>query len=250
MRHPFSFWKKSAAAVFDPATLSLTGWWRNYPGSSPWSGTTSVGTSASQSLSEATHPPGAGAALNSHGTASYNGTNSQFTASGTEATYLASAVGSGWVLFNATAATTDAGVGSRLNNPQFFVDSVGSFGIGFSTAGIHVVTVDPSNGTNEKVIACATGAWHVLQWEYVYTSPGLTLSIALDSGGFQQLTSSFGSGLSGSRTGTMTSGGKLLSTAPFFNGLIADMGISSAALNNTDFTNVRSYINARYGLSL
>lgn len=235
-------------AVFDPATLSLTGWWRDF--SLIWNGTASAGTSASQSLNESTHPPTTGTALNGHATALFNGTNSVLEASGTEDTYLNSTAGSGWHLFKANSAHTDAGAGSRENNPQFFVDNNGVMGAGFSSSGAFAFISDSSNGQTENVLACATGAYHLFQWKFHYAS-GMTLSARLDSGSWNILTSAFGSGLTGTLSGnTISLGGKFNTTTPFFDGTVAEQGISDTVISDADFDNIKTYINARYGLSL
>jgi hypothetical protein len=231
--------------AFDPGTLSLTGWWRDYAGS-PWVGTASSGDSGNNDLTEATNPPGV-SSLNSHGTADYDGTNDNLTADGTQDTYLASADGSGWVLFNADTAHADASTADF--SPNFLGESNGTWGVGFSSSGIHIFVFDGSNGLSEKLIACATGGWHLLRWKYHYSS-GMTLSLALDGGVWQDVTSAFGSGLSGTLTGTVRSGLRYNNGTPFFDGEVADMGISDAVLTDQNFTDVLSYVNSRYGLSL
>jgi len=237
--------------VFNPATLDLTLWQRDYAGS-PWTGTASAGTSGSNSFSEATNPPSVGTALNGHGTADYDGTNDILgQASGDASTYLTNTNGSGWVLFNADAASADAGAGSRQNNPQFLASNNGQFGIGFSSVGIHVYTVDGSNGQTEKVIACATGGWHLLQFKYSLGGGGLSLKLRLDNGAWQESTSAFGATLSGDMaTSVLRSGGDSSNTSPFYNGRVADRAVSKLTISDGDFDNVRSYANARYGVSV
>lgn len=244
-------WVPSSSIVFDPATLSLTGWWRDYPGTSPWSGTASAGTSTSNSISEATNPPNAGTALNAHATANFDGTNDVLGDSvGSLDTYVNAGDGSGWVLFNADTATSDSGAGTRYNNPQFFIDSNGVMGCGFSTAGVHVFVTDGSNGITEKVIACATGGWHLVSWKYHYASPGLTLSIRLDGGAWQTATSGAGSGLSGTiNPDSIHVGPRYTGGTVFFDGRIAEMATSDTFISDANFDNVKSYINNRYSQS-
>jgi len=237
-----------SAGTYNPAVLALTGWWRDM-GGSPWTGVASAGTSGSNGATEATNPPSAGTSLNGHVTSNFDGTNDHINMSGTEDTYLNNTDGSGWVLFNADTATADAGAGVRQNNPQFFADNNGVMGVGFSTAGIHLFVVDGSNGTTEKVIACATGGWHLLQFKFHY--PTLDMRLRLDNGSWQQTTAGFGTGLSTTLSGnTCASGGKLGASSPFFDGRIADMGISDTFISDTDFDNIRTYINARYSLAI
>lgn len=241
-------WAGSSGSTYNPAVLSLTGWWRDM-GASPWTGVASAGTSGSNGATEATNPPSAGSALNGHVTADFDGTNDHINFAGTEDTYLNNTDGSGWVLFNADAASADAGAGNRANNPQFFADNNGVMGVGFSSAGIHLFVVDGSNGTTEKVIACSTGGWHLLQFKFHY--PTLDMRLRLDNGSWQQTTAGFGTGLATTLSGnTCAGGGKLGTSSPFFNGRIAEMGISDTFISDTDFDNIRTYINARYSLAI
>ena len=236
-----------APPVFDPATLALTGWWRADFAGSPWVGTASDGTSGDNDLSEATTPPDTlGDAINSLEPANFNGTNDVLASTA----HLADFVGdssSGWVLFNADSAVADAGAGSRLSNPQFFGDQNQLLGCGFSSAGIHLAVFTTVGSTREVAIACGTGGWHLAQWRVTHQT---RIELGLDSGAMQPNNDFSGEQLHGSRATICRVGVRGTGITSFFDGRIAEIGVTNGALSDEDFTSIRSYINTRYGLSL
>lgn len=234
--------------AFDPADLTLTGWWRGPFSASPWSGVASAGTSGSNAFSEATNPPSVGSTLNGIAPPDFDGSNDNMSTSAQLSAFISSSATascSGWVLFNADAATADAGAGSRHNNPQFFSDANQVLNIGFSSAGVHVSIYDTGAAYTERVIACGTGGWHLLCWRITH---GSLVEASLDGGAFQT-TSFAGKTISSFRSVIMRCGAKGTGLSPFFNGRIMEQAVAASALSDGDFDNVVAYINDRYGLA-
>ncbi len=236
----------SSPAVFNPATLALTGWWRADYSAAPWVGTASSGSSGSGSnnLGDSGVNPVPGTALNGHIPADFtlNGLlqpDKSFLADGTLDTYVNANAGSIWVLFNARTAFTD--LGTSYTSPAFFNDGAGTFfSLSFSSTGLTLAIYDGAYET--KTVACATGGWHLAQarWD------GAHLELTVDSVAWATPTVA---GSIGSLTGRPTpglSGGGVHS----FDGLIAEMGTIDSKLTDQNFLDIKSYINSRYGLSL
>lgn len=237
----------TVAAPYFPTTLALTSLWEDFAGV-PWTDAASAGTSGNKTFDSAL-PPSVGTALSGHGTASYDGVNDSLLASGVSGDYLHVNDGSIVVLFKAAAASADAGVGSRDANPQFFVDSNGVVGVGFSSAGIQVFTNDPSNGQQYIVKTCGTGAWHLLQAKYHCAANSLDLRLRLDSASWDQVTSGFGNGLF-ALGGFVFSGTRATGLSPFYNGLVASIMTSKSFLSDANFDSIKAAINTKFGLSL
>lgn len=233
---------RCGGASFDPATLNLTGWWRASYSGSPWSGTASAGSSGSRNLTEATNPPGLGASINSLTPADFNGTNQVLSNSLTFDNFISNTAGTIVVLFKATSAATDAGATSPHQNPALVASTAGGYvTLGFSTSGVRFGT---HNGTslNSIAVACGTGAWH-LGWAAIDST---NIYAAIDSGSFSStawtLSSSFNTDTF--RVGSNYNGSK------WFTGQIAEIMTMASAVTGAQQTNIVSYINARYALSL
>lgn len=211
---------------FDPGTLSLTAWLRNYSGD-PWSGTTSVGTSGSNTFTDAVNAPATGTALNGSGTADFASVNT-LTPDGTVNTYFDSYALSGWVLTKLDSATS----------PYFLYDINAIFSLYASSSTLYL---ELNLGATSVSKAISTGSWALVTFRY----DGSDLQIGVNeapgaSGGGS--TTSYTDSLS-NLTGTLTFGADL-------DGLVAEVGLSDTALTNQDFADIQSYVNRRYGLSL
>ena len=235
--------------TFDPATLSLTGWWRGpyvSLATQPWQGTASLGVSGTRVCNDtAPYNPLVGTGANGIASADVS-FNTDFGRRFCPETALASLYAtrnahSGWAVFKAR--TVPSGV---PNNGPFFNGSVlsfgaGVFGIGVSTLGVEVYLHDGANIPG-IVTSFSTGVWHILRWRY--SNP--TLEVAVNSGGWQSLTNSTPVDL----TGIDIQWGRNVSAAVngAFDGEILDVGISNTALSQTDLDNVRTYARDRYAL--
>lgn len=230
----------SGGVVFDPATLSLTGWWRASFAGAPWTATGSDGGSGTNgSLVTNGADPSVGTAQNGLDPADFDGSDDELKNTNTLDTFFADGAGAGWCLFLADAAAADAGAGSRVDNPGLVFQNGGgvSWGIGFSDAGVTGILYD--GGYKERAVACGTGAYHLARWRW----DGATFEVGVDSGAM----SSIGAGNMDAGAGALAVGRNYASA--FFNGRILEIGLA-AALSDGDFTNIRSYVNSRYSLAL
>jgi hypothetical protein len=235
---------QTGTSVFDPATLSLTGWWRASFAASPWVGTASAGTSGSNNLTEATNPPTVGSALNGLNPASFNGSTKQLTAGGTVSTYVSPTAYSGWALVNIAAIATDSGTGSPYVNDHVFADTVGGyFGLALRSTGpgIQAYHLD---ATTYQVAATTftTSAWTLIQWRY----DGTNIGVRVNSGSW--VTQAAASMVAGAAGAGLRMGHNY--NVSFLNGLVADAGLASSSFNDATFDQIKSYVNARYALAL
>ncbi len=228
----------ASAAVDAPSLLPLTAWWRNYS-ASPWVGTASLGTSGSNSASEATNPPTAGTALNGFTPAHFNGSNSALTMSGTTDTYLAPQQESGFALVKITADGTI--IDDDFDNMPVWID-VGVTRANFSPFGAPpVVHIDNF----------VSGTWCLLTWRFDGVGHGTVAQIGINEvpgaqGGVSTATDT--------RTVTLTRfpfiGGKSGSTHGWITGDIMELAITDVWLTDQNFIDIKAYINTRYALSL
>jgi hypothetical protein len=226
--------------IWTPAVLANTGLWTESYTGSPWVGEASAGASGGRDLAEPTNPPSTSAALNGYTGASFDGTNDRLSSGLTLGDFVGASHWSAWVLFNATTAFTSGGPGTRYLNPGFFVDAPNSyFNVGFSDEGVQAI----NNAANEVVIACATGAPHLL----MARCDGATLELALDSSGW----SSVATASIADTTGTpIYSGVRYNGNTTYFNGIVYNKGISDQMYDDATFGLIKAYINTRYALAL
>ncbi len=231
-----------SVAAFDPATLSLTGWWRASFSASPWVGVASAGGSSGQNLTEATNPPGTGGGdLNSLTPPDFDGTNDLLGGANT-GTFYASTAGFAAILFNAD--TAQAAGPEAYNSPPFVSDAGGpSTHLGFATNGIWGTVYNGTSWFKPTAIACATGAWH---WAFMWWVTG-TLSIQLDRGTPNSVA------ITGAGTVSLGANALRVGRGPvgpkFFDGRIAEIMLSNTDLS-AQISNIVSYGNSRYALSL
>lgn len=249
MRHPFSFWR--GGSVFNPTTqINTNHFYRANFSASPWAGTASLGTSSSFSMSEATHPPNGGTAVNGLTPAQFTSASTQLL---TGSATLSQVIGSGatqscwgWVLFNAQAAFTDPGTAAgRLTIPAFFVDINEVVCVGFSSGGCSVAVDDTGSGSTSVILAASTGAWHLMQWRIVDSG---TLEVSVDGSAFT--TASFaGKSINSIRTAAVKIGCRGSSLLNFLSATVADICVVSGTATAGTMANVKAYINARYAMS-
>ena len=236
--------KGSAAGGYNPALLGLTGWWRASYAGSPWTPTASAGTSASNgNLTEATNPPGVGTAQNGFTPASFDGVDDQIASANLLSTFVNAGTGSAVVLFLATAATAAAPAGSPYVDPGLVIQFDGgtTWGINYSTAGVRVGFYD--GAWQDLSVAASTGAYHLAQVKW----DGTTLKLRVDSGAWSSLAA--GNCAPGAVGGFLALGLNYASTE-FFQGVILETMLANTTFDDATFDNLKSYVNAQYGLSL
>lgn len=233
----------ATVAAFDRASLDLNVFVKPPYASSPWAGEDSGGASGSNDLAEPSYPP-TPRALSGLTGANFNGTNTSIQTSANLSALIGSDC-SGWIVFSADAAASDAGAGSRYTNPQLMSDGNSILNVGFSTAGVHLAVYDTGAAYTEKVISCGTGGVHMLRWRV--TDDGL-VEIGLD-GGAMQTTSFSGKSVSSYRSVHLWLGSRGGGAAGFFDGCIAEAAVADHAISDADFDKVEADIDSDYGTS-
>lgn len=231
--------------AFNPGTLALTGWWRAPYGGAPWTSTASAGTSglANRSIVHDANDPTPGATLNSLVSASFNGTNNDLLAQVANNVFFGS-TGSFWCLFQASSVPTASG--TSYADGTFFTDrgnaetTFGYVSVG-GTPKVLATVVSGGVYVRNEVALAFDGKPHLFQVKW----DGTNLSIRIDSGAW----SSVACGNYGPINPSTVAIGLAYGTLHFA-GLIWEMACAATALANTDFDNVLSYVNTRYGLAL
>lgn len=229
---------------FDPAGLSLSGWFRiAFPGV-PWPGTASMGSSGDgvHDLNTAGADPTASTALNGFASALFNGTTQYLVGEQNWDQFFGATSGSIVWLANQLSASADAGAGLRINNAGFVAQEGGTttFNLGYSTSGYTLAVFNSGASYDEIVLACATGAYNsgMVTWD------GVNVTMRLNSAGITTLA------CDGPTTTAIAwnVGKNFLSS--FTNMRLAELMTASTALTTPNYTNVKSYFNTRYGLAL
>lgn len=241
--------RRSAAAAggggggYDPAVLSLTGWWRDYAGSSPWAGTASAGGSGSRALTEATNPPTAGSALNGYGVAAFARASSQKMANATAiSSFVTASAWSAWALVRVTDVVTDSAPAAGYENEAIVGDSGSYWACCLRSTGPKAMAYQYGATAYASEATFATGAWALLQFRY----NGSITQSRVNGGAWADSAAATDIGVT---TGTLKIGNNWNGTA-FVNLSIADLALINSALLDADFDNVKSYVNSRYALSL
>jgi hypothetical protein len=226
----------ASAAVFDPATLNLSGWWRADFAASPWAGTASAGASGGRNLSTPSVDPTTGAAQNGKTPASFNGTSSLLTTATASSDFLTVGAGTVYVVAYMPTAAVRVGVGT---DPGMLGDGTGNFALGFSDAGVEAFIFD---GASKAVtVACSAAAYHLIEMSW----SGTNLSLAIDSGA----RSSVACGNVLSLAAAINVGRNMVSGA-YLEMRILDLATSTVQLSDANRASFKSYANSRYGLAL
>jgi hypothetical protein len=178
MRAPFSFIKSSVAA-FDPATLSLTSWWRASYGGSPWAPTASAGSSGSRgNLVTNTGMPSVGTAQNGLTPAQFNGTTQDLTNATTSSTLFTAGAGTIVALWRGDTAATASG--NDYDDPAIYLDAgVAQTGLTFTASGFTGFLYDGVYRAN--TVAAGTGAYHLVMMRWNGVILGMTLDSAAEN---------------------------------------------------------------------
>lgn len=233
---PTAFWK--SGAVFDPATLTLSGWWRASYTGAPWVANASAGGSGGNGdMATNLSDPGTGTAQNGYTPPDFNGTANNLRNT-TDISNFASTTGSTVIcLFRAD--TAAAATGNVYDDAALIVDTNADYGLTFTTSGIGGFMYD--GAYKSKYVACATGAYHIVMMRHNGTNLGMTLDSAAE---VTQACGTLTSLTGGINTGSGYGG------AHFFDGRILELMISNTVLTNTEYGNVKTYCNSRYSLAL
>jgi hypothetical protein len=224
--------------VLDPASLTLSGWFRDY-GGSPWNGTASQGGSSSGVMSWPTgsETPSVGTAVDGHGTMSADGVDDLLRdPTLTMSSYLSSSAYTVVMLVKPKGGATAAA--STYDDQQLFYCGGDAFGIGWSTSGVRAWHYDGSTFAGTGWAACAANQWHIV----VVTFGSGTLSVSVDLGPLR--TASRGNATLLGGAGAVPRIAKANSI--FTNMELLELMTATSALSAGTISEIRSYLRARY----
>lgn len=246
VRRPRQSQRGVASTAFDPSSLALTSWFRDYA-ASPWAGTASAGTSGAATATEATNAPSSGSALNGHPAAVFDGTNDILTLNGTLDTYYNASALSGWVLVDVTA-VADIGVVSKGAYTAIFSATASArHGVyiinsgGVYTIGVYVTITGALARFVETTFALA--APKLVQWK----SDGVDIWIRINGGAW--IPGGAGSGAIDNLTMGVAMGRNVGATR-FFNGNKYESATTDMVLSDATFDSVLTYARDRYAIAL
>lgn len=221
---------------FDPATLSLTLWVQSSYTGQPWVGKASGGSSGSHNLGASSSPPLVGAPVAMRTPADF-GTGGYFlTSLGVANNQIFSAgAGTYCVLFYATTAPAISGSANYARG-TFFTDGNAETTFGFGDIGLSMCIY--AAGYVDHSVACATGAWHLAQFQW----NGTNMRIRIDGGAWSDKPCGPWTPLSPLAFQLGISYGNVYP----YGGLVLEEIASNTALSDTDLDNYRSYLNYRY----
>lgn len=227
------------AATFDPATLALTGWWRASYAGTPWVGTASAGTSGSRNASEATNAPAVGTALNGYDTADFEEADFDYLDTATVGTLFTAAAGSCAFLIRAESVRADQA--AAYDESAIWLDgSTQTCGLFIAASGVRAGGYNGGwNYTAYQALATSTWGLAQMRWN------GTNLESRVNGGAWQTVACG-----NLTTSGMVQLGRNSVNAAGYFDGLMAEVMTAASRLSDDDFDDIRSYVNARYGLSL
>lgn len=223
-----------------PSLLTLSGWWRaDYDGSAPWVGEASAGSSGGRNLSLGSEP-GTGTVVNSKTPPGFNGT-SEYLAETTLTmnNYFTAAAYTAVVLVKPTSAP--APHAQVYNNDMFIATIPIYFGICWSTSGVKAFHYDGAYKETAWV-ACAADAYAMVHVTY----DGTNISLAVNNGAPVTIAAGNILNLSGVNL-NVSRGGDTISYAAED---VLEVITAPSVLNGTALSDIKSYFNSRYALSL
>lgn len=236
-----------SAAVFDPATLSLSGWWRADYAGSPWAGTASAGASSGRNLSSGS-PATTGTAVNGKVPASFDGSSLYLSDSSTALSSFVTTSAYSVVLVVKPKSTTFVHDTTNRYNELSLLAETGTggayLGVGFSSSGFSAYHFD--GGYTGPETAASLDNWHIVAARY----DGTNLKIRVDSGSDVSEAKSSVSGSPGTGSSRISIGLNYILTGNGQNAEFLEVMLAPSYLSNADYSNIRSYVNSRYGLSL
>ncbi len=222
--------------TFDPTTLSLTGYWRNFT-AAPWVGTASTGASSGRTLSAV---GGSDPTLVS-GAAHFDpaASPSQYLRDGTNTmgAYISSTAYTVSCLLKPNTALS-AGA-NPYNNPSIFGEIGGNFGVEYSDAGVELFHY--SGGYKVVTKALATGTFALVDAKY----DGVNIKIRVNGGSWTSLAAG-----SLSIDDSQVRVGRNFASV-FLAADILELLVSNTAISDGDLDSYRTgWIDPTYGLAL
>ncbi len=243
MRTPFSF-LKAGGAPFNPSSLPLSLWVRAPFVNDPWAGNASAGGSGGYTLIDDGASPNTGAPLNGHTPADFDGaTTSQKTTAALN-TFITSTSGSVVALFYTRTAPAPAGLGYQDPN-LVTLNFGGGFNLGQNNTNVRAFMADLGSFGIDLNVAAPLNAWTMahLRWDSSLIELGInnswSQSQVVHGGGIED----------GQWVGTARFGRDWLASV-FYDGMVAELMMSTGKISNGDTGNLKGYFDSRYAISL
>lgn len=233
------------SAAFDPASMSLDGWFRASFTGAPLVGTASAGASGGRTyIDNGVHAtPAVGATVNGHDAVLFTAaTPTALDTALTADNYASDTAYSGWLLCRVATVATDS-VNAYENATGLGSTPGGYFGVAFRSSG--AVQVYHFDGGFDPAEAAFTvgAAWQLVQWNF----NGAALKVRVNNGSWVSIaktTMTYPFSAEYLRLGLDASG------TYGSNVEVLDHGLRAASTPDATFDDVRTYCNTRYGLSL
>lgn len=232
--------------IFNPANLTLNGWWRGSYSASPWAGTASAGTSNANALSEATNPPTVGLSVNGFTAAAFDGSNDILTGAALSTFLSASAYSMAIMLYvDSYEASAPAGSGEILS------DTAGYFSMGTYPLGVSAYPVGISVSHND-------GSWKTTSGFGLREDTLELVFIIYDSAVGQLKAKKAGSsawsyingvGNLASLAGTLRVGASRSAYSKFFDGQVEELMMSPTVFSEATMDSLIRYFQYRYNTS-
>jgi hypothetical protein len=243
---PFGFMKRNATATFDPATLSLTGWWRaNY--ASPWTPTASAGTSGSNGNLLSQGGTTSGTAVNGLTPAQLDGTNDYLDLSTALATDVMDDDNTTLVIL-AKASAAVAAAANFYDDEGLITGSNGNQALVFTSSGVRMGVFDTASRQTTS-IAVSTGVWFMAAGRIDKTGTGTVKCRVAAAGTTTDATPVAIPGTPGAVGANMLIG-RNYAGAAYLGCDVLEIMTAKSVLSDADLVNIESYFNSRYGLSL
>lgn len=231
---PFSFIGAGGASAFSPASLPLTGWWKNF-GGLPWTGSASAGASGGRTIEGGT---AGSSTLDGSGILTLNGT-TQNVYDGTVdvASYLS---GSAYTLvFLVKPKSPAAAAGFIYDNKQIWGSpGISTYGLAWSSSGVSMWHYDGSTRNATPWKACTADAWSMVVGRY----DGVNIEVSVNNGAPAQIASTaattFNLGIFGL--------GKDYSELNFCSADYAEVLAADTALSAGNLTSLYAYLQSTY----
>jgi len=218
------------AAVFDPATLSNSGWWKNYGGTSPW-----VGQVGGNLLGAA--PPSSGTPVDGVAPATFNGTTQSLASAAAISTFFSASQFAIAYMVKHTAVPDDPGTGLRygIGRPVVSDGSGGYLHTGATASGVYGSVYD-SGYKDDQAAVTALNNWTAVFIKLV----GGTLYVAANNGAYETASIADIDVV----TGVLTIGSGY--SAPFLQGDLLEVMTRGTAWSDPERANIYSYFKATY----
>lgn len=236
---PYGVAKKNGAyqydptSSYDPAVLSLTGWWRADYSGAPWVGTPSAGTSGSHNLTTLAADPTAGTAVNTHPPAHY--ASSQL--AGPTALTTIWTAGAGTILALVKASSLATETGNVYDDPTVLRDTNADTGLSLTKSGARGFIYD---GAYKSATApFFPGAYHLIRVRWDSSNIGITI----DNGTEIQTPAGAAAVMSGVLNSGAGYGGG------FIDGDVLELVTLDSSLADIDYGHFLDYCRARYAFA-